>query len=295
MAASSSPRSARERCAFACFVVFGSLCGACGGSGETRQATSASESVPATRSVCSDCPAVAGGESSDFGGSPHPCTLFEGHVPITEARAVELGFDMASITSLIEREIDAPLRWTESAPNRGGAPKGYEQQTRIEGRARRGDWLTYVGLDPERCAGTTCRGDDVGQWTCSDRLELGIEVELRTLDGAVSATASGYVLQGREGFSFETPAGSQRANLRDVSGSLKLFPPERPAIVLGLLMIDLFFKPDLIEGDLRPYYQLSARPGTAEDYIPLSGHWPDVPALPDTPVVASPDVSKEHE
>jgi len=106
MAVSSFPRSAREWRAFAWFAVFGSLCGACGGSGETRGTTSASESAPATRSVCSECPAVAGGESSDFGGSLHSCTLFEEHVPITETQAAALGFDMAGITSLIEREIE---------------------------------------------------------------------------------------------------------------------------------------------------------------------------------------------
>jgi hypothetical protein len=249
------------------------------------------ESEPTPRSVCSECPAVAGGESSDFGGSVDICVQFEEHVPISDARAVELGFDMARLTSLIERDIDAPLRWTEDVRNRGGAPKGYEPQTRVEGRARRGDWLMYVALDPERCVGPICRDDELmGEWTCADRLELGVEVELRTLDGAVSTTASGYVLHGREASPFARPAGSARANLRDVRGSLELFPPASPPLVSALLMIDLFFEPEQIEGDMRPYYRLSARPGTAEDYEPLSAHWPDVRAVPDTPGVGSPDV-----
>jgi hypothetical protein len=213
--------------------------------------------------------------------------LFEQRFPITDRQASELGFDMGKLTARIEREIDAPLRWTESTTNRGAAPTGYEKQTRIVGRARRGDWLTHVALDPERCAGTTCRDDQVGEWTCSDRLELGVEVELRTLDGAVSATASGYVLQGRAGFSFESPAGSQRADLRDVTGSLRLFPPKSPPIRLALLMIDLFFEADQIEGDLRAYFQLSARPEFGEDYIPLSGHWPDLASPPEEPAQES--------
>jgi hypothetical protein len=273
-------RSACVRRVLLCGVVL-ALCGACGASGEAKEST---------RSVCSDCPGLAGGESSDFGGgTPHPCLAFEQRVPISDARAIELGFDMARLTALIERDFDAPLRWMASEPNRGGPAAGYEARTRIEGRARRGDWLTYVGLDPSRCQDTVCNDDDVGEWTCADSLELGVEVELRTVDGAVSATASGYVLQGRPGFPFERPAGSQRADLRDVTGSLRLFPPASPPIRYALLMIDLLFEADQIEGDLRPYFYLSAREGSGEDNIPLAGHWPDVPMLPDEPAQGGPE------
>ena len=41
---------------------------------------------------------------------------------------------MAKLTALSEREIDAPLRWTESSTNRGGAPAGYDSQTRIRSK-----------------------------------------------------------------------------------------------------------------------------------------------------------------
>ncbi len=223
-----------------------------------QDAPPANEVVPELPSVCSECPGIAGGDSSDFGGgSPDTCVVFERPQSITAARAAELGFDMERLVSLIERDVDAPLRWSVSDA-RGGAPTGYEQETRIEARPRLGDWVTYFSLDPERCTSTRCYDDDVGEWTCSDRLELGVEVELRTLDGAVSATVSGYVLQGREGFPFgDRAAGSQQANLRDVRGSLQLFPPASAPIQRAVLSIDLWFEPAQTEGDLHLFLWLA--------------------------------------
>jgi hypothetical protein len=229
---------------------------------------------PAPRSVCSQCPPETGGESSDFGGSPDPCTLFEQRAAIDSTQAAELGFDITRLARLVERDIDAPLRWTPME-SWGGPAAGYEPETWIEGKPKILGY-THVGLDPRHCSGTTCVTEAGDELTCSDRLELDIEVELRTLDGAVSALASGYVLQGREGFPFgDSPAGSQRANLRDVSGTLEVFPDENLVILQALLMIDLYFKADRIEGDLRPSILLSQRPGSVAEYIPLSGHWPD--------------------
>jgi hypothetical protein len=56
---------------------------------------------------------------------------------------------------------------------------------------------------------------------------------------------------------------------------LELFPVENQTIERALLMIDLSFRADCIEGDLRPSILLSELPGTGVEYIPLSGHWPD--------------------
>jgi hypothetical protein len=115
-----------------------------------------------------------------------------------------------------------------------------------------------------------------------------VDVELRTLDGAVSATATGYVLQGREGFPFgDRAAGSQRVDLRDVRGSLQLFPPAGMPIQLAALSIDLWFEPDQTEGDLHLYLWL-ANSGVSL-YEPLHGHWPDAPTVPDEPAQATPD------
>lgn len=287
-------------------VVVVSLCGACGGSGDTKTAPTSeqqspsldesdppagSEGPPEPRSVCGDCPGLAGGESSDFGGgSAHACTAFEQPQSITATRAAELGFDMERLVSLIERDIDAPLRWSANDAL-GGPPTGYEQETRIEAKPRLGDWITYFSLDPERCTGTSCSDDDYGDWTCSDRLELGIDVELRTLDGAVNAQASGYVLQGREGFPFgDRAAGSQQANLRDVRGSLQLSPPAGSALERAVLSIDLFFEPEQTEGDLHLYLWFREDAVRRSLYEPLHGHWPDVPMPPDEPAQASPEL-----
>jgi hypothetical protein len=109
----------------------------------------------------------------------------------------------------------------------------------------------------------------------------------------VSAVATGYVLQGREDFAFgDDPAGSQRANLRDVHGTLELFPPASPPIKQASLMIDLIFKAEQIEGDLRLHFLLSDQPSTGTEYIPLFGHWPSGPTSPVPPAEASPDTSE---
>ena len=124
----------------------------------------------------------------------------------------------------------------------------------------------------------------------SDRLELGIDAELRTLDGAIEATASGYVLQGRPGFSFESPAGSVFADLREVRGTLQLPLPAGTAIARAVLSTDLFFKADRIEGDIHTYILVSDGSVSSTLYYPLGGHWPDRPESPAAPAaVARPD------
>jgi hypothetical protein len=125
---------------------------------------------------------------------------------------------------------------------------------------------------------------------CPDRLELGIEAELRTLDGAVEARALGYAFQGRPGFRFESPAGTVFANLRDVKGSLRLSLPEADDIERAVLGTDLFYRPDRIEGDMHTYILLRQGPVTAALYSPLQGHWPDVEGPPAPPQVGEPDV-----
>ena len=108
---------------------------------------------------------------------------------------------------------------------------------------------------------------------CSDRLEVGIDAELRTLDEAVSALVTGYGLYGRAGFPFsEVPAGSVFANLRDVSGALRLFPFEDYAIERGLLMVDLFFGADRTTGNMSPVMWLGVDSGVPA-YSPLFGNW----------------------
>jgi hypothetical protein len=271
-------------------LVMALFCGGCTGSGNGEDTAPTGADSTAGDSVCAECPVQAGGESSDFGGTPHTCTHFELRAPIDRSRASDLGFDVDALEQRIERPLDAPLHWKPEDSRAGGPASGYQPETWIEGTAKLSGWYTYVGLDPARCEGTECADTEVGEWTCSDRLELGIEAQFRTLDGAVNAFASGYVLLGRPGASFgETPGSSLRANLRDVHGSLRVVPDQGLAIVEALLMMDLYFKADRTEGDLRPFLVLRDSPATVVHYLPLSGHWPGPLPEPQDPAMGGPE------
>jgi hypothetical protein len=264
--------------------------GGCAASSDAEGTTPTEADSTVGDSVCAECPVQAGGESSDFGGTPHPCTHFELRSPIDRTRATDLGFDVDELEQRIERPIDAPLHWKPEDSRAGGPASGYHPETWIEGTAKLSGWYTYVGLDPARCEGNACADTEVGEWTCSDRLELGIEAQCRTLDGAVNAFASGYVLLGRPGASWgETPGSSLRANLRDVHGSLRVLPDQSLAIVEALLMMDLSFKVDHTEGDVRPVLALRDSPATVVHYLPLSGHWPGPLPEPQDPPMGAPE------
>lgn len=260
------------------------LCSACAGAGAEGTPPPPSADNAQAQSVCAECPVEAGGESSDFGGTPHPCIHFEQPTEIERDRAIELGFDLDRLEPRIERPIDASLRWKPSEPRGGGPAAGYQPETWIEGTTRLSGRITYVALDPARCDGTACADPEYGELTCSDRLDLGIEGEFRTLDGAVSAYLAGYLLYGRSGSDwYETPASSLRANLRDVHGTLRVFPDPNLTITEALLRMDLFFTNDRTDGDLRPSLILRDSPTTAVSYLPLSGHWPGTPLEPREP------------
>lgn len=248
---------------------------ACAGS-DLEKGTAPDPSPTEARSVCAECPVASGGESSDFGGTPHPCAHFEQRVTIDRGQASELGFDVDEIEQRVERTIDSPLRWRVRSEflDGGAPPSGYRAATRIEGRARFAGWYVHVRLDAARCDGTSCFDPEVGELSCSDRLELGIEGDFRTLDDAVSVKAAGYLLQGRPGLSFEDPASTLRSNLRDVTGTLELCPDESLKIIQGELFIDLRLLRDVTEGEIRPVLLLHRPPATSTIYGPLVGTWP---------------------
>lgn len=230
-------------------------------------------------SVCPDCPAVAGGESSDFGGTPSSCSLFESRVPIDAAQAQALGFDVAELERLVQREVDAPFRWRTDPSGNGGEkpPQGYDPDTRIQLRATVVSY-THIELDPSSCTGTVCRDATSGvERPCPDRLELAVTAELRTMDGAINASLTGYVLQGRPGVAFAEPGGSLLANLRDVTGTLRLFPDKDFGIRSGWLNVDVYPRADHTQGDLRTSIYLRSSPGA---YMPLSGSWGREPPSP---------------
>lgn len=228
-------------------------------------------------SVCPSCPAM-GGESSDFGGTPHPCKLFEQPVPIDAARAAELGFDVATLEGRITRDVDAPLYWRSDEGDRTvlGA-RGYEQETRIH-MSTRVLGHTHIALDAESCAGTICREPGApDEYSCSDRLELDVEADVQTADGALAARMRGYALYGRDGFSFhEVPAGTLFANLRDVTGKLELSEPSQP-IDSAQLLVNFYLEADQTSGEISTNLLLRVGGDGRRALRPLFGVWPERP------------------
>lgn len=232
----------------------------------------APESAEVRRSLCPGCPGRNGGESSDFG-TPHTCILAERTAPIDRARAAELQFDVEDLERRVARSFQAPLRWTPGN-SRLPPPRGYEPDTWVEGDVTMTGY-NEVSLDPALCNGNDCTLNGE-RWQCSDRLVLDVRVNLRTLDGAVAAQLSGYVLVGRPGFSFsETPAGTMFASLSDATGSLELFADQLPTLRSALLLTDLRFGVDDLEGTVRVLLLQGAPDVTFRTYEPISGHWPE--------------------
>jgi hypothetical protein len=234
---------------------------ACGESGaENGPGAAPNESGAAPNE--SDVEPAVGGESSDFGGTPSPCVQFE-QLTLTDADgAAALGFDVRALVSRVERDFDEPLRWMPSSTTYSALSAPSPLPTRVQGRATILSYF-YVSLDPESCEGTSCQFES-GSLECSDRLELRIEAQLRTLDGIVDATALGYAFQGRPGFSFESPAGTVFTGLPDI-------PDTRPLSWLEFTQLgdagestSLYFNDERTEGDVH-----------TRAPAPLWGHWPD--------------------
>jgi len=137
---------------------------------------------------------------------------------------------------------------------------------------------THIDLDAQSCAGTTCRQPGApDEYSCSDRLELDVEGEVQTADGAITAMMRGYALYGREGFSFyDIPAGTLFANLRDVTGTLELPEPSQP-IRSAELLVNFYLNPDQTSGEISPYLLLQTGAAGATELQPLFGVWPEPP------------------
>jgi hypothetical protein len=259
-------------------------------------------------SVCPTCEARVGGETSDFGGEWHPCEAVNGRVEVDAEEAQALGYDVAGLQQRVEREIDTPLRW-DAQDTEGGEPAtGYEEETRVQASVVVTSYV-HVRPDPEFCDGTLCNREgvvDLQQAICAQRLHMMIDVEIKTLDGAIDAMASGEAVQWRAAEQYEQlsdgPAqelqgesaarelhGHVYANLRDVTGTLGLFPDEgeprlaqysggTPAPYPGVLTVQLDFVDGATQGFIWPQISLAVVDEHGDDmtvhYRPLQGRWP---------------------
>ncbi len=243
--------------------------------------------------VCPDCLAQSGGETSDFDDTSD-CALFLQATPVSDEEAVALGFDMARVRSLVERDFAASFRWARPEETPEGSlltrlPTGYVNETRVSGSTRIEGDLTYQRLDARLCdAQGTCTPEAVDlEWgavveSCTsarfERLNVSLRTELETADGAVRADtiASLSLAKG----AFASLKARFKADLADVEGTLRVEPrPEGP--YYGVLFCELGFHPHAVRGAMTVSLQAPANPAARLEPTyywearALSGQWPD--------------------
>lgn len=232
--------------------------------------------------VCPSCEPSTGGDSGDFPGEVTGCEALSSPVVIDAAQAAELGFDMAAIRGYLA-PVDATIHWIQLQTEGGGPASGFSEPAQLQVKFMPTTY-TFVRPSPDYCDGTTCRrqvdGDSeplvISEASCSKRLEIALEAEIDTSDGAVHAQAKGTVIQWKVGLGGEGTEpgtlliGQVTADLRDVSGRLRLTPDAGGEHYQGRLALDL----RITEGtgrsfDLRPRIIYSA--DRTYLYAPLSG------------------------
>jgi hypothetical protein len=176
--------------------------------------------------VCPECGPSSGGETGDFGPSLFDCDpyLMPAHLELAEAD----GLDVAEFERRLAQPIDLPMRWTpvdeglEEGRRRKLPTRGYDEHTRVEAMISITSPLRYQRLDQMRCVNESC--------PCGHLVTADVSVEVRTLDGAVQATAHGTAIQwlAPKSIFVRDPYFvyfNARADLRDVTGTLRFSPP----------------------------------------------------------------------
>jgi hypothetical protein len=280
---------------------FGIAAVGCGGQGDPAPGPG--------HSVCPTCRPLAGGETTDFATAPSlaPCTRFYLEpAAIDAAHAIDMGFDVDVAKQRLERGVDAALVWQPMATETGQPAAGYTAATRVQIAAHATSYAA-VRLDPEVCDGTTCTPRDGGvaeeQNPCSDYVSVGVDLQVKTLDGAVDAAASGTVFLFHRAFEefpdneSAQPVGQARADLRDVAGSLQLLPA-LPTPYVGRLEIQFELLANATHGWLWPIVTtlngahdsasdgVDYLPPSIAEYRPLQGTWPAAGASPPAAMVS---------
>lgn len=210
------------------------------------------------QSLCPSC--LAGGETGDFGGTPHPCSVVSSTVAIEHAGAQALGFDVGEIERRLAQPIDAPLRWTSQPLETGSAPSGYAPETRISATIELSSSWQHWRPDPAYCDGSICRRAEfdleLEQAGCPQTLGARVLVRIATADGALVAFAPGSVLVRKRASVDPAPDEpvyvDAAIDLREVSGSLLLAPDTTLGPHVGVLRISVRRTAEELEGDLTP-------------------------------------------
>jgi hypothetical protein len=226
-------------------------------------------------SVCPSCGPQLGGETGDFGGGFGACSLMFVKTDIDASTAEKLGFPISEIERRAARGIDASLLWRviDADP----PARGYADKTRVQASIAIMSYRHFA-LDPAACDGSVCRrdGHEIPQSDCYEYLRMDAEVELRTLDGAVSARLTGHARQelanDRARTPFESVEISVNADLREVIGTLVVSPNGASGPYRGELALAASLHAGQAQGVLTPF--IFFKEPTAESYLPLEGGFP---------------------
>jgi hypothetical protein len=142
--------------------------------------------------------------------------------------------------------------------------------------------LHFVGPDPAVCDGTICQlpdGETERQDQCTRRLDVDVEAEIETLDGAVRAGLKGTVSMMHPEYSgpgasevWRDPYFNLRTDLSAVTGTLRLAPKPGGVRYVGLLLATGFMHSDQTSGEISPVVRIFNPDGvTVHDYWPLHG------------------------
>lgn len=256
----------------------------------------ASDDTSVEGPVCPLCKPSSGGQTSDFdGGSTTACSLFLERQPADASALAERGIDLSEVESAVTREFDVPLHLEPGdARDSGASVSGYERTTRLVGRTTP-LFHEYLSVNETLCDGQTCRNVegtlDWPEQDCRDqeRLETRYTAHLRTTDGSFEGDFTGVALL----MQIEPhPFGSALADIRDVTGTLRLTIPDKGRYT-ARLRADLYFHPDEVNGWFGLDLARFDGDGTGAQYLLLDGTFPEQPTAPTEPGSFGPDIAAE--
>jgi hypothetical protein len=235
-------------------------------------------------SICPLCGPQSGGETTSFWDSPCEALIERAEIEIADADT--LGYDTAVLLARIRREFDQSFSWEAMPTPAGGPASSYDEQTRCRAEVTAGA-LVHARPDPSVCDGSSCQvparsGQGTEPMACPDRLHIAFDMEFQTMEGAVSGTAHGEVVQWNQGFegmigdAAEHLTGYADTDLRNVEGSLRLHPLD-DVEHSGILAIEMEFGTDSTHGVVQPKIAYRVTDDHSEDegrnYEPLRGTW----------------------
>lgn len=227
-------------------------------------------------SVCPQCLPWAGGETSDFGGTPFSCDRVSEQNEIEIAEAESAGIGVARLLSRLETTIELPLRWEVAHIETGPSASGFETSTNIVIQHRIvGSVLRVKSASDDYCDETTCsRGETtVQRASCESEVAFDVQAEVQTTDGAIQAQLNGIAVAKRRGGVFDEASVGLAIDLREALGSLGVHPSESFGQYTGVLRLMSEFSPNHVSGVV--WVDLVSETRRFLPMVPIQGVWSD--------------------